>query len=99
GTVTLINLTLTGNTAQGGGANTFFAGGSGLGGAVFNLNGTLTVTNSTLAANTVTAASGQSGTGTADGGAIYTLAHPPTRARPPRRRAASPAPPRPASPG
>jgi hypothetical protein len=79
GTLSLINCTLTDNTAQGGdgsdakmfvtGSGTGGDGGSGLGGALFNLNGTVTVTNATLAANTVTAGAGGTGVGgAADGG-------------------------------
>ncbi|MBK8312493.1 MAG: hypothetical protein IPL01_00090 [Acidobacteria bacterium] len=70
GTLTIINTTMTLNTAQGGnGAN----GGSGFGGAIFNLNGSATITSSTLAANTVTAGTGGS-SAQADGGAVYNLA-------------------------
>jgi hypothetical protein len=48
--------------------------GSGYGGAVFNLNGSITITNSTLASNTVAAgSSGNAGSGSAAGGALYTL--------------------------
>ena len=87
GTLTIINTTLTGNTAQGGkGANTIStntagSGGSGFGAAIFNLNGTVTITSSTLAANTVTKGlKGTGGIGTAfdgqaDGGALYNLAY------------------------
>ena len=65
GTVTLLNSTLTGNTATGGASGGIGAStGSGFGGAIFNLNGTLTVSFSTLAANSAD-----------DGGAIYSLAY------------------------
>jgi hypothetical protein len=71
GSLTLINSTLTANTAQGGSG---FAGGSGYGGAIFNLDGTLNITFATIAANTV---AGGAGTikGSADGGAVYNLAY------------------------
>jgi hypothetical protein len=65
GTITLINSTLTGNTARGSRNGTTparFTGlsigqvpaqpGSGLGGAIFNRNGTVTITSSTLSGNT-----------------------------------------------
>ncbi|MEM7343145.1 MAG: hypothetical protein AAF485_02800 [Chloroflexota bacterium] len=58
GTVTIINSTFSGNTAQGG------QNGSGLGGAIFNYNGLMSMTNSTLADNFVY-------TGGAAGGGIY----------------------------
>jgi hypothetical protein len=81
GQVTLINSTLTGNVATGGRSGTGArpdlegTGGSGLGGAVFNLNGTLTVRFSTIAGNTVAAGAGNGGSGSAAGGAIYSLAY------------------------
>jgi len=80
GTLSLINCTLTNNTAQGGdggdasstfsgnGSGTGGEGGSGLGGALFNLNGTVTVTNATLAANIVAAGAGGAGVGGAANG-------------------------------
>lgn len=84
GSLTVINSTLTANTAQGGGSVTylvdpktgirnvlvgFSTGGSGFGGAIFNLDGTASITFSTLAANTVTAGTGSTN-GSADGGAL-----------------------------
>ena len=79
GSLTVINSTLTANTAQGGGSSTSGdggpgTGGSGFGGAIFNLDGTASITFSTLVANTVTAGVGSSN-GSADGGAIYNLAY------------------------
>jgi CSLREA domain-containing protein len=81
GAITLINSTLSGNTAQGGnggnGTTTGSAGGSGYGGGVFNYNGALTVVAATLNGNTVTA--GTNGTpapatpADAGGGGIYNL--------------------------
>lgn len=59
GTVTLINSTVTGNAASGGGAGPGGANGSGVGGAVFSRNGTLTITNSTLSGNTASNAGKQ----------------------------------------
>ncbi len=53
GTVTVVNSTLTGNTALGGsGAGGGAGNGSGLGGSIFNLDGALVLTNDTLDANT-----------------------------------------------
>ena len=84
GTLTLINSTLTGNTAQGGNGsnNTGIpggGGGSGLGAAIFNLNGTVTLNFSTIAGNTIAGGVGGAGDpaglpGNADGGALYNLA-------------------------
>jgi hypothetical protein len=72
GVVRITNSTLTGNTAQGGGApdlaDTY--GGSGYGGALFNLDGAVTLNDDTLAGNTVFGASGAN----AAGGAVYSLA-------------------------
>src|SRR5208283_3894837 len=45
------------------------SGGAGLGGALFSLNGTVTITNSALAGNTVTGVGG----GTSQGGGIFNL--------------------------
>jgi hypothetical protein len=71
GGATLIDCTLTGNSAVGGTASIaspYVAGspGSGSGGAIFNLDGRVELDNDTLAANTV----GSSG----DGGAVFNLA-------------------------
>ena len=78
GSVTLVNTTLTGNTAQGGaggnhntrcisagvcGSGFDGAPGSGIGGALFNHGGTVTMTNTTIAGNTAD---------TANGGGVYT---------------------------
>jgi hypothetical protein len=72
GVVQITNSTLTGNTAQGGTARDLSAtfGGSGYGGAIFNLDGAITLNEATVAFNTV---AGQDG-GSADGGAVYNLA-------------------------
>jgi uncharacterized protein (TIGR03382 family) len=75
GTLTIVNSTLTANSAKGGNAGTATSrggGGAGFGGAVFNLNGTINVINSTLAANAVAGGTGSS-TGMAQGGALYNL--------------------------
>lgn len=70
GSVSIVNSTLSANTAQGGDGASLSesqgAGGSGYGGGFFNLNGAATVLNSTFASNTVTAGSG--GTPQHDGG-------------------------------
>jgi hypothetical protein len=74
GSLTLVNCTLTGNTAQGGFG---YGAGSGFGGAVFNLDGTLNLTFCTISGNTVAAGQAfDSGhAGAADGGAVYNLAY------------------------
>src|SRR6185436_5748544 len=64
GTVTVINSTLSGNTAQGGSGGTSTDaqpaanGGSGFGGGIFNRTGSVTVVNATLAFNIVTGGTG-----------------------------------------
>jgi hypothetical protein len=58
GSATVLNSTLADNTAQGGGSA-----GSGLGGAIFNLDGTVSLTYATVAENN-----------TLNGGAVYNLA-------------------------
>jgi hypothetical protein len=72
GSVTLINATLGGNVAQGGGVFGFSGNGLGYGGAVFNYSGTLTIDFSTLSRNNVAAGLGATA-GSSDGGAIYNL--------------------------
>lgn len=78
GMLTVVNATLTGNTARGGTAAASVLaqnrgnGGQGAGGALFNLNGTVQVLNTTLAANTVTGGAGQT-QGAAFGGALYNV--------------------------
>ncbi|MFC5488406.1 choice-of-anchor Q domain-containing protein [Dokdonella soli] len=74
GSVSLVNCTLTGNTAAGGNGAPNGGGGSGYGGAIFNLNGTVNVAFSTLAGNAVSAGA-SAANGFADGGAIYSLAY------------------------
>ena len=76
GTVTLINSTLSANTAQGGaGSNSSNA--SAYGGAIFNYMGSLTLDFVTVDDNTVIPGDGANslpaGPGDADGGAIYSL--------------------------
>ena len=74
GSLTLVNCTLTGNSAQGGAG---YGAGDGFGGAVFNLDGTLNLKFCTLSSNTVAAGPAYSSdhAGTADGGAVYNLAY------------------------
>jgi hypothetical protein len=73
GTTTVIDSTLAGNTAQGGSVSgNLGGGGNGLGGAIFNLDGTVNLIYATVAENTVTAGSGAS-KGAATGGAVYNL--------------------------
>ncbi len=68
GTATLVNCTLTNNTAQGG-SSPFMSGpsalGQGLGGALFNLDGSVTLTNDTVSGNHASFA----------GHAVYNLAY------------------------
>ncbi|KAA6465232.1 hypothetical protein DYQ86_04615 [Acidobacteria bacterium AB60] len=71
GSLTVLNSTLSGNSATGG-AGTGGSGGAGFGGAIFNLNGTVSISFSTLDANSVTAGSGGSG---ASGGAVYSVGY------------------------
>ncbi len=73
GTVTLTNVTLSANIANGGANGYIHAGrGSGFGGAIFNYAGTLTLDFVTLSGNNV-AAGAIGSAGSADGGAIYSL--------------------------
>jgi hypothetical protein len=75
GTVNILDSTLTGNTAQGGSGDTAANGGSGLGAAVFNLDGSATLNNDTIDANTNTAgAGGTGGSNGLAGGTVYNLA-------------------------
>jgi hypothetical protein len=64
GTLTLLNSTLSGNTAVGGQAGPAANAGRGLGGAIFNLNGDVRIDYSTIAYNTAD-----------DGGALYNLGY------------------------
>jgi LPXTG-motif cell wall-anchored protein len=79
GTLTVRNSTMALNVAQGGSSLTSI-GGSAMGGAVFNLNGTVTLANATIDANRVTAGVGAS-LGAARGGAIYNVSYDKARAR------------------
>ena len=73
GTVTLTNVTLSANTANGGTNGYTPAGrGSGYGGAIFNYAGALTLDFVTLSGNNVAAGASGAG-GSANGGAIYSL--------------------------
>lgn len=72
GDLTIVNSTMSGNTAQGGNPGGVQGAGLGLGGAVFILNGTATVRNSTLSFNVV--ANGTQGPAIGNNGrAIYLL--------------------------
>ena len=64
GTLTLLNSTLSGNTAVGGQAGSAADAGRGLGGAIFNLNGAVRIDYSTISYNTAD-----------DGGALYNLGY------------------------
>ena len=74
GTVALRNVTFYANRASGSaGVDPASGNGSGFGGAIFNYSGSVTIQYGTLVGNRVAAGSGGSG-GSADGGAIYSLA-------------------------
>jgi hypothetical protein len=78
GTLTILNATLSGNSAQGGNGSGQAGGGSGYGGAIFNLDGNATLTYTTIANNSVS--HGANGVnpardGNADGGGVYNLAY------------------------
>jgi hypothetical protein len=66
---------LTNNTVIGGSGATDGGGGSALGGAVFNEDGSLTIVNSTLASNTLTAGAGGF-SGITEGSVLYNLQDP-----------------------
>jgi uncharacterized repeat protein (TIGR01451 family) len=71
-----MNCTLSGNTAQGGGSSVSKEeSGSGLGGALFNLDGNATLTNVTIANNNAIADTGGGTPSNADGGGVYNLAY------------------------
>jgi hypothetical protein len=75
GVVHITNCTLTANTAQGGAGSLTGNGGDGFGGALFNLDGSVTLNDATVAANTVSGGSSSEGNvGLSDGGAVYNLA-------------------------
>jgi hypothetical protein len=62
-----------GSAGFGGGAGNYYGGGgAGMGGAIFNYSGTLTISNSTLTANTCTGGSSSGNAGKAYGGALFT---------------------------
>jgi hypothetical protein len=69
GQATLVNCTLTSNTALGGSSD-----GDGLGGALFNLDGHAALTKDTLAGNTVRTGAGTAIFKLAEGGAVFNLA-------------------------
>jgi hypothetical protein len=75
GAVSAVNCTFTGNIAAGG--NSLFGhGGSGYGGAIFNLDGTVSLTAVTLpSSNAVTAGTDDAGNGSSGGSAVYNLAY------------------------
>lgn len=83
GTLLIVNSTLAGNTAQGGAGGKDPVGGkggdggSGYGGAIFNLDGSVTINNATIVKNYVLSGSAGAGGGSAGafGGAVYNLAY------------------------
>lgn len=72
GTVSLLNVTATGNAARGGGSG---AGGSGLGAVLFNLNGDVKIDFSTLAGNFLSGNNAQAGDRGPEDGTVYSLAY------------------------
>jgi hypothetical protein len=58
GTVSIVNSTISGNTASGGTTGSGGTAGQGLGGAIFNLNGTVSLSFSTIASNTASGGGG-----------------------------------------
>jgi hypothetical protein len=72
GLVTITDCTLTNNTTQGGNGGGGGHGGAGDGAALFNLDGSVTLNDVTVAGNTVTNAAGSAGINN-EGGAVYTL--------------------------
>ncbi|HEX3125633.1 MAG TPA: choice-of-anchor Q domain-containing protein [Rhodanobacteraceae bacterium] len=78
GTVSLINVTATGNASRGGagsGACAAPCGGSGLGAVLFNLNGNVTIDFSTLAGNTLSGNNLQADGNGPEDGTVYSLAY------------------------
>jgi hypothetical protein len=73
GSVSCVNCTFTANTAMGGDGGLGADGGEGDGGAFFNLGGSLTLHDVTVAKNTI--AAGKGGAGQKHGGAVYSLAY------------------------
>jgi hypothetical protein len=73
GSVSCVNCTFTANTAMGGDGGPGADGGEGDGAAFFNLGGSLTLHDVTVAQNTI--AAGKGGTGQKHGGAVYSLAY------------------------
>lgn len=72
GQATLINCTLTANIAQGGSAAAGGNGGTGAGGAIFNLDGTVTLTNDTVVGNS--ARNAATGLSFSEGAGVYQAA-------------------------
>jgi hypothetical protein len=73
GSVSCVNCTITANTAKGGDGGPGAAGGEGDGGAFFNLGGSVTLHDVTVAKNTI--AAGKGGASQKHGGAVYSLAY------------------------
>ncbi len=74
GSLTIINSTLSGNTARGGNGGGGAGHGVGLGGAIFNLDGGTTLTYTSIANNSTINGSSKPG-GSADGGGVYNLVY------------------------
>jgi hypothetical protein len=72
GTVSLLNVTATGNSAIGGSG---YQSGSGLGAVLFNLNGSVTIDFSTLAGNFLAVNNGVGDAGGPEDGTVYSLAY------------------------
>jgi hypothetical protein len=74
GTVNLLNVTATGNSANGG-LNGFGCCASGLGAVLFNLNGSVTIDFSTLAGNILSGNNATADNGGPEDGTVYSLAY------------------------
>lgn len=75
GSVTLRNVTATGNAARGGAGHIPAGDGSGLGAVVFNLNGDVTIDFSTFAGNALSGDNGGADDIGAQDGSVYSLAY------------------------
>src|SRR5262249_37062953 len=63
------------NVARGGSGSVETGGGSGLGGVLFNLNGTVTIDFSTLAGNSLAGNNGRADSGGPEDGTVYSLSY------------------------
>jgi hypothetical protein len=75
GTVSLLNVSATGNGASGGAGQCSTCTGSGLGAVLFNLNGAVTIDFSTLAGNTLSGNNAQADSKGPEDGTVYSIAY------------------------